>query len=104
MRMKVVDLMDVYKSPTCCLSPLRYLDECHRCNVFITRVTGERRRARLQGDDLSVGKAVDDAINSLKCKPHIKDEIVAMLVRKEKLLAELHEINEKLDKAGKIVW
>jgi len=103
MKMKVVSMMEVCGSPTLCISPLRFFGECHRCDVFISRVAGERRRVRQQGGNLPVEKAIDRAISGLKCGPNVKGEIVALFKRKEELLAELHKINKKLEEAGRLV-
>lgn len=103
MKTKAVSLKKVCESPTFCLNPLRYFDECHRCDVFTSRVAGIRRRVRQQGGDTPVEGVIDEAVDGLKCRPKLRSEIVELLKRKERILAELRGINEKLGEAGKPV-
>lgn len=68
---KIIKFSEVAESPTFCLSPLRYLGECHRCERF------KKGLAK-------------------KCKPVIRDDIKKLLEEKKKLLKRLREINKLL--------
>ncbi|RLG16739.1 hypothetical protein DRN69_00195 [Candidatus Pacearchaeota archaeon] len=76
MKTVTVNSKEIGKSPTLCMSPLRYLKECHKCDKFKKRKLSEALK--------------------MKCQPRIKPEILELLKRKEKLLEEIKEINEKL--------
>jgi len=64
---KIVSSKELRESPTLCLSPLRFLGECHRCEVF--RKSKDWRK--------------------LKCKPKISKEVEKLLEEKKRLLKRL---------------
>ncbi len=103
MKVKIVTLKEVMESPTLCISPLRYFDDCHNCKTLLDGIAGVRRLARLQKLELPIEEVVEEAIRNLKCKPNVRPEIIELLKRKEKLLAELKELDEKLERAGKLI-
>lgn len=75
------DLADPQKNPSFCLSPLRALNDCHKCAIFQQHLKVWRQ-----------GKAW-----RLKCKPHIPKDIIDLLIKKEKILEQLAIINAALD-------
>lgn len=72
------ELVDPVKNPTLCLSPLRGLNLCHQCDQF--------KQAYQY-----------DKIRRLKCKPHLTDDAISLLVRKRRLLDKLAIINAVLE-------
>ena len=77
MKKKIISSKETAESPTLCMSPLRYLKECHKCEKF-------------------KAKKLKDALK-MKCQPRVKPEVIELLRRKEKLLKKLREIDKKLE-------
>ena len=68
MKTQVVSFKEMVEdNPTLCLSPLRMLGHCHRCEHY-------RQKER-------------------KCNPRVKPEILALLEEKQRLLQRVREIN-----------
>ncbi|MCW3128523.1 MAG: hypothetical protein N2V75_00230 [Methanophagales archaeon] len=86
MRTIVVNLKDISTdNPTLCLSPLRFVNRCDKCEQF-------RLRLRVYGND------IETTIRSLKCKPRVEPEILELYREKAALLRRLNEIRDRLNK------
>ena len=75
---RIVSIKEVKANDNTCLSPLRYLKQCHRCGLF--------KKAK---------GTVDEKLK-LKCNPQIEEKYLKLLREKEKLLTRLKEINREL--------
>jgi len=83
MKAKVVTKEEIFKdNPTLCLSPLRFLDLCHKC----TKVKQASRKGRQP--------------KTLKCKPRMHKEFNRLIKEKKALLAQLKEIERKIEQLG----
>lgn len=71
-----IKLSEIANNPSLCLSPLRAMQKCYQCDVFV--------------------RAKDKS--KLTCKPQIPPNIQVLIERKEKLLEELRKINQILRK------
>ena len=69
---------------------------------LLDRIAEEKRLARMRGIDRPVEDVVDEVVSNLRGKPVVKKEIVELLKKKERLLAELREVNEKLEEAARL--
>ena len=84
MKAKIITMKELMEdNPTLCLSALRALEKCHKCEVF-------KRTWRYYGD-------IETALKKMKCKPKISKEVKELLRRKAELLDELYEIQKKLE-------
>ena len=75
---KIVNIKEVKSNYNICFSPLRYLKQCHKCEVF--------KKAK---------GTVNEKLK-LKCNPQIEEKYLKLLIEKEKLLNRLKEINREL--------
>jgi hypothetical protein len=83
MKFAVVKFSDLIEdNPTLCLSALRGLNECQKCQTFqnkLTRFTD-----------------VKTTLAELKCKPHLSDEAITILNKRAKLIKKKREIEKEL--------
>ena len=83
---KVITVRDITEdNPTRCLSPLRYLDRCHQCDVFKSVLK------RTNGDILKT-------IEILGCNPHIPDRAIFLIGQRETIKKATEEGIKKIDK------
>ena len=78
------DVLDPEKTPTLCLSPLRFTGQCHKCGKFQLALTN------------NYGNDIEKAINSMKCKPQIDPIFIDLHKEKLTFLKQLREINKKI--------
>jgi len=83
------DVLDPEKNPTLCLSPLRFMGQCHKCGKFQLALTN------------NYGNDIEKAINSMKCKPQIDPIFIELHKKKLTLLKQLREINKKIKEIEK---
>jgi len=86
---RVVTIEEIKKdNPILCLSPNRFLGNCHKCEVFI-------RNAK-QNKNL----CIEEAIKKMKCNPQIDMKLLKRISyvseRKKQLLAELKTLDEEV--------
>jgi len=75
MRTKEI-IINRIRKPVLCLSPLRALKKCHKCQIF--------------------KKYLNGSIKQLKCNPQLTKEALKLISEKQRLLKQLREINKKL--------
>ena len=83
MKTAIVHVSEIATSGTLCLSPLRYVGECHKCYIF------KRALERYHGD-------VDKAIASLRCNPRVNERWIELYKEKRKHLDAIREIEKEM--------
>ena len=88
MDIKVVGLKEMTEdNPTLCMAPIRYLNLCHKCDVFA------RVLERNNGD-------MQKTIEVLRCNPHITDRTIYLIEKRETIKRatskEIKKIEEEL--------
>lgn len=86
MKVAVISFADVTKNnPTLCLSAHRGLNECHKCDQFKKKL----------GKYITVEKA----FKTLKCKPHIPEEIITKSNHRAELIIQKQAIEKEIEES-----
>jgi len=81
MKAKVLTISEIEKdNPMLCLSPLRFTDECHKCQQF-------KRKVKTKGFEYAL---------KMKCKPRVTKEIIEKYKKHLKLQEQIKKLKEEI--------
>ena len=89
MKSVIVKISDIESSGTLCMSPLRYVGECHKCHIL----QRELRKLHKQYTD---HKKIIEELKKLPCNPNFDEEWIDTKLWAMDLRAEAKRIEEEL--------